>query len=474
MNAQELERERLDAGTLFREHAPFVANFLARMGVPTQDVPDLVQEVFLVAHRKGGYLRGPARPTTWLAEIALRVASGARRKKRRRPEHLDSVALETMKAADASPAEAAATAEGLRRLQAAIELLDPPRRAVFVLFELEGESCKAIADGLGIPVGTVYSRLHSARRLVIDHCEATARPRSAPARAADIPAEPVRIREDDDAPEPARAACKLAAAVPLVPFDLEAELARFEAAVGQEIAQAEIDLGPSATLEAGTGIGGAALGSGWSKLAGIALAVTAGGVGVYLTYDAAPGQAREHAAEYRERMSEPALQTGDVAFDGGQGVTLAADEATIEAFFVPADAGVELERAPAPASDSPPVERASGERRAVQADASVREAEPPARAESTDELRREMRQLAATRAALTQSPARALALTERARDQFSEPFYRQEWDALHIQALLGLERIGEARTQFESFVARYPNSPFRGQLQRALDDRRAH
>jgi RNA polymerase sigma-70 factor (ECF subfamily) len=42
--------------------------------------------------------------------------------------------------------------------------MDPGQRAVFILFELHGESCEAIAAGLEIKLGTVYSRLHAARR----------------------------------------------------------------------------------------------------------------------------------------------------------------------------------------------------------------------------------------------------------------------------------------------------------------------
>ena len=52
----------------------------------------------------------------------------------------------------------------VQRVQSALATLDEDKRAVFVLFELEGESCESIAKGLEIPVGTVYSRLHSARK----------------------------------------------------------------------------------------------------------------------------------------------------------------------------------------------------------------------------------------------------------------------------------------------------------------------
>jgi RNA polymerase sigma-70 factor (ECF subfamily) len=48
-------------------------------------------------------------------------------------------------------------------VQRAIDQIDLERRMVFVLFELEQESCEDIARGLEIPLGTVHSRLHTAR-----------------------------------------------------------------------------------------------------------------------------------------------------------------------------------------------------------------------------------------------------------------------------------------------------------------------
>lgn len=154
----------MDAKELFRAHAPFVARFLVRLGVESQDVDDLVQEVFVIAHRHGGYVAGPARPTTWLASIAIGVTSAHRRTRRRRPEHLTDDAGLNQTAPGANPAEAAEAAQALRRVQVAIDAIGADRRGVFVLFELEGEPCDQIAAGLGIPLGTVHSRLHTARR----------------------------------------------------------------------------------------------------------------------------------------------------------------------------------------------------------------------------------------------------------------------------------------------------------------------
>ncbi len=159
------QRERINAATLFREHARFVASFLLRLGAARADIEDLVQDVFLVAHRRGGFEPGRARPTTWLAEIALRVNSAHRRRGRRRQEDPDTVIVAGATSQSAGPSAQAETREALERVQRALDELDEGKRAVFVLYELAGESCDAIAAGLGIPVGTVYSRLHKARKL---------------------------------------------------------------------------------------------------------------------------------------------------------------------------------------------------------------------------------------------------------------------------------------------------------------------
>jgi RNA polymerase sigma-70 factor (ECF subfamily) len=152
----------LDGDTLFRAHAAFVAGFLARLGVDPAERDDAVQEVFLIAHRRGGFEEGAAQPTTWLAEIALRVASGMRRTRRRRATQV-AADLPT-EGEGATPFEAAAAAETMSRMQQALDTLPLKHRAVFVLFEIEGKSCESIAAGLRIPLGTVYSRLHAARR----------------------------------------------------------------------------------------------------------------------------------------------------------------------------------------------------------------------------------------------------------------------------------------------------------------------
>jgi RNA polymerase sigma-70 factor (ECF subfamily) len=159
------ERKRLDSAELLRCHGTFVARFLVRLGAARADVDDLVQEVFFAVHRCGGYAPGPASPTTFLAAVAVRVLRTHRRKRKTRGfVAADQVAVDGAPGRAGDPAAALETRRQLVRVQRVLERLDADRRAVFVLFEIEGEPCTAIAAGLGVPVGTVYSRLHAARK----------------------------------------------------------------------------------------------------------------------------------------------------------------------------------------------------------------------------------------------------------------------------------------------------------------------
>ncbi len=149
---------------LFAAHATFVAKFLWRMGAPDHEIEDLVQDVFLIAHSRGGFVERQAKATTWLAAIAFRVWSSERRRFRRHSELPNDSALAQAQSQGPSPAEALATAESLERIRAVLDGIDERARAILILVDFEGSSCVEVAEALGVPVGTVYSRLHSARR----------------------------------------------------------------------------------------------------------------------------------------------------------------------------------------------------------------------------------------------------------------------------------------------------------------------
>jgi RNA polymerase sigma-70 factor (ECF subfamily) len=156
----------LTSADLFRQYATFVAAFLIRMGVQRADLDDVMQEVFLVAHRLGGYTPGPAKPTTYLANIALRAATSHRRKGQVRSFVRANDELVGNAGSDANdPERVADNKQRLELLDRCLERLDDDKRAVFVMAEIQGETVVSIAAGLGIPVDTAYSRLRAARKL---------------------------------------------------------------------------------------------------------------------------------------------------------------------------------------------------------------------------------------------------------------------------------------------------------------------
>ncbi len=152
-----------DTESLFRQHARFVVRFARRLGVSESDVDDVLQDVFVVAHARGGFQPGPASPATWLAEITLRIVMTRRRNARRRQTEPSGIALDPPSDAP-DPERHAEALESLSLVQHALEQMDSETRAIFVLFEMEGASGEAIASALGIPRNAVYRRLFDARK----------------------------------------------------------------------------------------------------------------------------------------------------------------------------------------------------------------------------------------------------------------------------------------------------------------------
>ena len=158
--------QSIDAESLYRAHAAFVASFLRHMGTRESDLDDHLQDVFVIAHRKGGYQPGPAAPRTWLASLAFRVVLANRRARARRPQPVAIV--ETLPDEAQTPAEVVEARRALERVQAVLEHLSLEHRAAFVLHEIEGESCESIAATWDVSVGTIYSRLHHARKRFLE------------------------------------------------------------------------------------------------------------------------------------------------------------------------------------------------------------------------------------------------------------------------------------------------------------------
>src|SRR5687768_5909692 len=150
---------------VFDEHAAYVWRALRHLGAPEGEVDDLVQEVFVVVHRRLPSFEGRSSLRTWLYGICLRVASDYRRRARVRYERSAAdPARDLSESASLAPDERTQARAQLRDLLAA---LDDDKREVLVLYEIEGLPMTEVAEILGCPLQTAYSRLHAARARLI-------------------------------------------------------------------------------------------------------------------------------------------------------------------------------------------------------------------------------------------------------------------------------------------------------------------
>ncbi|MEO6603637.1 MAG: RNA polymerase sigma factor [Polyangiaceae bacterium] len=146
--------------TWFRE----VSRWLRAMGGPLADREDLVQDVFLVVHRRLPDFDGQNLPG-WLYQIARHRLRDFRRLVWVRRMLFGSVPLnETLPALGASPSDAAETNEKRALLERLLEKLNESERAALVLFEIDGYSGEEIAKIQGVPLNTAWGRIHKARK----------------------------------------------------------------------------------------------------------------------------------------------------------------------------------------------------------------------------------------------------------------------------------------------------------------------
>jgi RNA polymerase sigma-70 factor (ECF subfamily) len=156
----DLERAS-DVATIFEENFDYVWGTLRRLGVGPSDVEDLAHEVFVRVHRRLGDFdyRRPLR--AWLFGIALRVASEHRKLARHRREVIGLPVEPTASAPSA--VECIEADEDRMLVEKALESVELDRRAVLLMHDVDEMPVPAIAEALGIPLGTGYSRLRMAR-----------------------------------------------------------------------------------------------------------------------------------------------------------------------------------------------------------------------------------------------------------------------------------------------------------------------
>jgi RNA polymerase sigma-70 factor (ECF subfamily) len=178
--ALSIRGDRAAFGELVRRYQERLYHTVYRLIGNADDARDVVQDSFLSAYQSLHQFKGDARFFTWLYRIAVNTAISMKRKHRvvlsadlrgRKP------LAEPHDESDGSrPGASLERAEDEMRLQVALSALTAEHRSVLVLKEIEGRRYETIAEILGVPIGTVRSRLHRARLELHDRLQGTEGP----------------------------------------------------------------------------------------------------------------------------------------------------------------------------------------------------------------------------------------------------------------------------------------------------------
>jgi RNA polymerase sigma-70 factor (ECF subfamily) len=156
---------------LVRRHEGRVYRFLLRMLGDSAEAEDVAQETFLSLHRNGRRFRGESLFSTFVYRVAANGALNRKRGLGRRGawyrRFAENQAIgQNLPAAPPNPEIAASDAQLHTLVQRELLRVPDALRAPLVLYDVEGLSYAEIARALGVPEGTVKSRIHRARRLL--------------------------------------------------------------------------------------------------------------------------------------------------------------------------------------------------------------------------------------------------------------------------------------------------------------------
>jgi RNA polymerase sigma-70 factor (ECF subfamily) len=151
---------------IFQQYFAFVWSSTKRLGVSSAATDDVVQEIFMVIHAKLHTLRQPQSLRSWIYGIVRRTVSDHHRSQRTRTAAGAALAeeAEILRPASPTPEDLSGHNDQVKLLWSLLDTLDPVKREVFVLAELEEMTAPEIAEALDIPLNTAYSRLRAARQ----------------------------------------------------------------------------------------------------------------------------------------------------------------------------------------------------------------------------------------------------------------------------------------------------------------------
>jgi RNA polymerase sigma-70 factor (ECF subfamily) len=155
-------------GVLVQRYQDRLYNTVYRLLDNAEDAKDAVQEAFLNAYQSLETFKGDSLFFTWLYRIAVNTAFSLKRKQRAtlsiyqggeggggQEPHDPSLTSQ--------PEHALETADEERRVQNALNRLSAEHRVVLIMKDMEGQKYEVMAEVLGVPIGTIRSRLHRAR-----------------------------------------------------------------------------------------------------------------------------------------------------------------------------------------------------------------------------------------------------------------------------------------------------------------------
>src|SRR5579883_679819 len=151
---------------VYDSYFEFVWTSARRLGVPMEAIDDVVQEIFIVVHARLETVERPASLRSWLYGVVRRTVSTYHRSRHARAarELAEPTVDDSPAPMQPSPLDLASLSEELKLLWRLLGELDAPKREVLILAELEEMTMPEIAEGIGIPLNTAYSRLRAARQ----------------------------------------------------------------------------------------------------------------------------------------------------------------------------------------------------------------------------------------------------------------------------------------------------------------------
>jgi RNA polymerase sigma-70 factor, ECF subfamily len=145
---------------LYRSYVGFTWRVVGQLGVPSHAIDDVVQEVWLVVHRRLPSFEGRSAVKSWLFGVSLNVARNQRRSDRRRQKLMPDVWGE---ATSLDPERIREGSEAWERVERFLSTLDDRRRTIFSHQLIENRSAVETAQAVGVDVLTVYRQVRLLR-----------------------------------------------------------------------------------------------------------------------------------------------------------------------------------------------------------------------------------------------------------------------------------------------------------------------